>query len=386
MDELRVSPIMTSDTSPSPYIVSASSVYNTSWYPAWKAFDGGFSPTDSHWVSNVFPSWLMLDYGRKQRVDKYKIQVNSDILKSPKNWTFEGSNDSFVKDIDILDTRTNIAWKSSEIKIFEVLSPKEYRYYRIKVTANNGDTYLYIVELSMYINISNKFLISSGDGKTHSIQITSGKSEVPKMTSPTSPSGEVTTSNTYTPDGHYRAFDNDDTTFWQTNSPSINQWIQYKFVKKTVISSFALLISHLPYAPNNFKLQGSDDGIVFTNLGEEFSVTDWVVKTRRVFETKNKTPYLYYRILTLSTNSGNVIRIDSIELISPRVYEIKEIPSQTEQDFIKYGMDRVTILDLNEEIVLKSFVDSNQTTLGSGKVFSQKINTSKIPIKKVSIT
>ncbi len=71
---------MTSDTSPSPLMASASRIYNTS-YPAWKAFDNDLTTS---WLSlGSANEWLTIDLGEKKLIDSISIQgVSSAITTS----------------------------------------------------------------------------------------------------------------------------------------------------------------------------------------------------------------------------------------------------------------------------------------------------------------
>lgn len=64
---------------------------------------------------------------------------------------------------------------------------------------------------------------------------------------------------------------------------------------------------------------------------------------------------------------------------------IKYIPNADEQNFINHGMGKSSAIDFEAEFTQKSFIKTESSVLGDGKVFKQKIDTSKIPIKKVSI-
>ncbi|CAH8772303.1 hypothetical protein [Paenibacillus dendritiformis] len=64
---------------------------------------------------------------------------------------------------------------------------------------------------------------------------------------------------------------------------------------------------------------------------------------------------------------------------------IKYIPNADEQNFINHGMGKSTAIDFEEEFAQKSFIKMESSVLGDGRLFMQKIDTSKIPIKKVSI-
>lgn len=58
----------------------------------------------------------------------------------------------------------------------------------------------------------------------------------------------------------------------------------------------------------------------------------------------------------------------------------------TEQDFLKYGLEKLDQIDLSSPLSTRGFVEKNTTTVGSGRVFKRSFDTSKIAIKKATIT
>jgi hypothetical protein len=148
-------PIMTSNTAPSG-IVNASSF--TSGLEPWRAFDG---LTTTAWAtaSAALTGWLSYDFQRSVSIRNYAISGSGTANETPKNWTFEGSNDgnTWV----ILDTQTNITFAVGERKVFNTTNLNWYRIYRLNVSLNGGSTTrLALRLLEMYENIFlNKTLI-----------------------------------------------------------------------------------------------------------------------------------------------------------------------------------------------------------------------------------
>lgn len=154
---------MTSNTTPSPYVASASSSYNSNYYP-WRAFDG---TTSSYcWVTAAGQTtgWIALDLGTGN--EKYIVQygitsrneASSGSAASPRDWTFEGSNDGV--NWVVLDTRANESgWAVNETRIYKVTTlPGSFRHYRLNISANNGYSYLAVGEILLFVS---PFLLSS---------------------------------------------------------------------------------------------------------------------------------------------------------------------------------------------------------------------------------
>ena len=136
---------LTSDTSHTPFVVSASSAY--SFLPEWHAFDG----TATYWIGiGGGVDWLQIDLGSAKVLGAYAILATTELARMPKNWTMQGSNDGATW--AVLDTQAGQAWTNNETLTFRVpVVSAAYRYYRLNITANNGDgTYTDIGELYLY--------------------------------------------------------------------------------------------------------------------------------------------------------------------------------------------------------------------------------------------
>lgn len=145
-------PTMTSNTAPSG-IASASSELNAD-YQAWKAFNNiiNASPTDC-WATPAGQTtgWLSYEFLTPKTITKYTLIGQTGYqARSPKNWTFEGWNETTSQWL-ILDTQNNITgWSDNVKKEFTFTNSTAYKKYRINITANNGDSqYLAIAEMEM---------------------------------------------------------------------------------------------------------------------------------------------------------------------------------------------------------------------------------------------
>ncbi len=113
------------------------------------ANDSANNPTNSQtafdqnslteWFYGGVTGWLQYDLGRTEVVQRYTVANSFDkIERDPKDWQFQGSNDGVSW--TTLDTQSNqmFVWRYV-MKTYEVASPAAYRYYRLNITANNGD-------------------------------------------------------------------------------------------------------------------------------------------------------------------------------------------------------------------------------------------------------
>jgi hypothetical protein len=107
-------------------------------YQPYMAFSDDIN--SSTWYCNTVQGWIGIDFGagNEKIIQKYSIMC-APSNTNPKNWTFEGSNDNV--NWVILHTASNVTdWSSSNTKTYTFSNNTAYRYYRINITANNGNT------------------------------------------------------------------------------------------------------------------------------------------------------------------------------------------------------------------------------------------------------
>lgn len=156
-------PTMTSNTAPSG-VASASSIYESTYNP-YKAFDYNEA---TWWVSSngSTTGWLEYEFTVPKKIQKYSVlgHMQSPYYKtaSPKDWTFEGSNDGVTW--NVLNTQTNITdWVQHVKKEFTFTNNASYTKYRLNISSINGFTSIYISALEMMEQVTiNKYLIKQG--------------------------------------------------------------------------------------------------------------------------------------------------------------------------------------------------------------------------------
>ncbi len=114
------------------------------------AFDQDFG---SFWFPGVPTGWLQYDFGANSAhvIKRYTI-TSAPLIpeRDPKNWQFQGSNDGATW--TTLDTQTDqtFQWRTYQ-RVFDITNTDAYRYYRLNVTANNGDaSFLHLSELGLW--------------------------------------------------------------------------------------------------------------------------------------------------------------------------------------------------------------------------------------------
>ena len=113
------------------------------------------------------------------------------------------------------------------------------------------------------------------------------------------------------------AIDDKPTTYWHV-ATALPHWICYLLSSAKIIKQYSILpnSSYLTRAPKDFKLQGSNTGLTWTDLDTRVDETGWVAGVKRYFGLANTTVYLYCRLYITSNDGGtaNNIMIDEWEL------------------------------------------------------------------------
>ena len=151
-------PRMTGATTPSG-TASASDYYSgDSYHQAWAAFCGfPYGTTGANgggWLTNGNSTgWLQYQFPSACIVRAYAFSGwSADTWNGrvPTAWTLQGSNNGSTW--TTLDTRTCSAdaFVRYVKRVFIVASPNSYAYYRLNITANNGNSYMGVQQLQLY--------------------------------------------------------------------------------------------------------------------------------------------------------------------------------------------------------------------------------------------
>lgn len=141
---------MTSNTSPSPLVASASSTVSAT-YPAYKAFNGTNSSNTDGWASNGVQANITINYGLKKKINIVRVSASMTSggaipLSAPKDFIIKGSKDGITfHDIVTIENQTN--WTSAETREFEFGIDTEYQIYVLDTLSNNGNSNTIIGEI-----------------------------------------------------------------------------------------------------------------------------------------------------------------------------------------------------------------------------------------------
>ncbi|MDH6671980.1 hypothetical protein M2277_002642 [Paenibacillus sp. LBL] len=378
-------PLMTSNTTPSG-VVSASSAFSAG--NEWVAFTNNSS--DWRTANGNVEGWIRYDFPRKVCIGKYSIVPGSTITANPKMWLFEGSNDGI--NWTMLDSKGNqTSWASSAD--YTIPNRVSYSKYRLNIGQNNGYlTFTSLRQLLMYEYVfDNTFLISDKVNYYSLVMPNPSKNLISPLTNLAASTGIVTSSNSAL--SRWEAFNGNKTdNGWLINlrNEPKTQWLSYKFLTPIVINKYTIsyaFASTTDAAPKSWTFEGSNDANNWVVLDTRTYETNWSQYSTRGYVFYNKTAYLYYRIFVSDNNGGLYqIYISEIEMMQTNS-KIIDLVAQVanEDEFIKFGIDKGTTIDLNRTLNTKSFLDRNGTSLGTGRVFKRNIDTTSVTIKKIMI-
>lgn len=349
-------------------------VYDSNWTTHSNASHYGGS---AHMLSAKTGKMEFYFYGTKLRLichgvsgfsDQIKVTIDNStpIIFSTNNSV--GYQGLFYEQINLT--------KSTHKVVIENLVPLSVRFDAIDIDSDGYMTTGYI----------NKVLISSTSGNVFSI-LSKNKSTVniiPAMTSNTSPSGVASASSIFgATNDAWKGFDGTASS-WRANSLTTG-WLQYEFPTKYKVNKYSVTSSATTtYTPKSWTFEGSNDGLVYTILDTQNNVTSWFNSEEKVFSFENINPYKYYRINISSNNGGIQLEIAELKMFDNSVRLIY-VEDYNENDFINFGNSIGDSIGFDKIISTKAKTSKTSTTLGSGKVFKTTIDTTKIPIKSVTI-
>lgn len=163
-------PQMSSNTTPSPYVASASSEYSAD-YRAYKAFDrlnangvsDGWATAANALPTDAAPQWLRIDMPSAVKITGYGIQNRlSGEIAGIKKWQLQGSNDKAVWD-NIGPVITDSDFTAGKVRNFQVSPTKAYSSYRLWITdSQTGYAFAYVQEFLLYSADNMMFLADDG--------------------------------------------------------------------------------------------------------------------------------------------------------------------------------------------------------------------------------
>ncbi|OMF09836.1 hypothetical protein BK129_03085 [Paenibacillus amylolyticus] len=213
---------------------------------------------------------------------------------------------------------------------------------------------------------------------------------VPPMTSYTSPSGAVSYNGQNGTYYAYKAFDRSQGTFYGTYRVT-NTWVSYRFPTSVKLAGYSIYCLENNSPPRSWVLEASNDAVTWDLIDtrNDYLVASWTNNRKVTFNIAPTKAYLNYRVRVTRNNTSEVINIHEIEFMD-WVYDHKYLVqngstykyytseqwqvisgSPTEQDYLYYGMDDISIIpesawsQLQGEVELCYYTDDPTKTEAS---------------------
>ncbi|MDN3492738.1 DUF4998 domain-containing protein [Winogradskyella bathintestinalis] len=244
-------------------------------------------------------SWMQQELLSEGVVNFYTLTSGNDAPgRDPKNWTLAGSNDQVTW--STLDTRTNESFSGrNETKEYIFDSTTPYKYYRMSITANNGEGLFQLSEWRLYerdvpqIDFTEYLLtaltvnIENNDG--------SGGAE-----------------------GSLKVVDGDTNTKFLIFNYTTDFWIQQEFFNAAISNRYTLTSGNDAAGrdPKNWTLSGSNDGTTWTDLDTRTDETFAERNETKEYTFNSTTPYKYYRISITANNGDGLFQLSEWRMLS----------------------------------------------------------------------
>ena len=282
-----------------------------------KAFDNG---PNTKWLDHndfggapteAAPSWVQVVLPQAQAVNALALtSANDSPSRDPENFNLQGSNDAGKTWITLGSWLGESFDERFERKIFSVDNILAYDTYRLNITKNKGDdTLMQVAEIELIgpKQAGLNYGRSAGVEITARNRIGDGEAEI-------------------------KAFDGDSQTKWldhndHNGAPTVADpsWVQVKLPEAAAVNKLALISANDAPArdPENFNLQGSNDGTTWITLaswlGESFDERF----ERKQLSFGNDLGFSYYR-LNITKNKGDdtLMQVAEIELLGPQYVSV----------------------------------------------------------------
>lgn len=242
--------------------------------------------------------------------------------------------------------------------------------------------------LKPYKKPVHKACLQSSSGEVESLQVGSYSNNViPIMLSNTTPSGVVESDSVLAANTQYQAFDGKSNTSYQSASNIKTGYLSYTFTEHRTIGKYTItpFTNWVTMCPVDWTFEAYVNG-AWVELDKRVGVTDWVSNVKKEFVFDKIVKSDKYRINVSKNNGSTQWAIGEMEMMEILSYSIKSIPSHSELDFIRHGMNVDYISNINTKlnITLKTFIQNQSATLDSGRIFTQPIDLSGYRVNKIT--
>ncbi|KNY30306.1 M6 family metalloprotease domain-containing protein [Pseudobacteroides cellulosolvens] len=264
-----------------------------------KAFDGN---PQTKWLTFAKTGWITYNFQKPTKVTNYSLTSANDYnVRDPKDWELLASNDNI--NWVVLDTRSNQTFKSRFVKkLYSIENDTSYVFYKLNILGNNSGEEIQLGEFDL-------------------CEVTAGGENQPL-------------------EGKEKAFDGLTNTKWLTfNSTDA---ITIKYLNPFVMSSYALTSANDSPGrnPKDWVLYGSNDNIEWVELDRKSGETFTDYFQRKVYNTANTIPYMYYKLDITKNNGDGIIQLAEIEYLQES--SIPPVEEKLQVDFYNGNISSLT--------------------------------------------
>ncbi len=161
-----------------------------------------------------------------------------------------------------------------------------------------------------------------------SVALTVASPTTPLMTSATTPAGHIVTeSSTFSTTAvGWKAFNGvagDSPDAWYSSSVSPPHWIAREFPSAVRVSEYRIAPRSSDFylaaqSPNEWELQGSNDGVDWTPLDARSGITGWAAGVYKVFSIATPASYKHYRLYitkVADNGEGTIVAIGELQMV-----------------------------------------------------------------------
>jgi hypothetical protein len=181
---------------------------------------------------------------------------------------------------------------------------------------------------------------------------TSSDSIVPTMTANNEPEGYVASANAEQSygGGYFYAFgvfttgnNNGAYSFWSPSPTALPGWVQIQLPVAKTVANYDIVArtdnADTSDAPKTWTLQGSNDGVVWTDIDTVSGETGWSQGQSRHYVVDNPGSYIYYHLYITDTQSSTVCSVGDWKL-----YDAGQTVVRTDGIEIVFDSDTTTII------------------------------------------
>ncbi|GHU13944.1 hypothetical protein FACS189449_09950 [Alphaproteobacteria bacterium] len=239
-------------------------------------------------------AWIQYEFATPKVANFLDMSAQTDELHRTARWfRLIASNDGNNWEL-LLEREYQEDWKQGETRYFDFENTTGYRFYRLVCSYTNDGSFLW--------RISRFRLFRRESGTSYFIN------SLPPLIAASQDGYEVSAnSQSDSNNAAVYAFDGNSDTRWATAAgDQFNSWLKIKLPEAMACSAVYLQARNDNYyyqAPSAFKIQASDDGENWIDFIYESAT--WTQNEAKIFSWFNETPYLYYRLLIETVQSGN---------------------------------------------------------------------------------